>query len=165
VDVLLALGLTFQRIEASLGRPRAWLSLDLTMAQLKAVMLIVDSGGVPSRTLAERLGTTRSAITPLVDRLVAQGLVRREPHARDRRMAWVRPTAKAEAVQQMLLQTRRPVLQRVWDDVPADARVALMRSLTTLLASAQRVLARQHVAAAPSVQVRRRTRRRLAPSE
>ena len=39
---------------------RPWLLLDLTMAQLKAMMLIVQSGGVRSRELADGLGIAPS---------------------------------------------------------------------------------------------------------
>jgi len=63
---------------------RPWLLLDLTMAQLKAMMLIVQTGGVRSRELADGLGIAPSAATPLVDRLVEQKLARREDDHDDR---------------------------------------------------------------------------------
>ena len=65
---------------------RPWLLLDLTMAQLKAMMLIVQTGGVRSRELADGLGIAPSAATPLVDRLVDQKLARRDDDPVDRRL-------------------------------------------------------------------------------
>jgi DNA-binding MarR family transcriptional regulator len=143
VSALLALGHAFRGIENALGGTTRWQSLDLTMGQLKAVVLIVDTGGVSSRTLAEQLGTTPSAITPLVDRLIEQKLVRREPDSTDRRVIWVRPTARAMALHQTLMHTRRPVLQSVWAQVPAEHRDAIHRSLELLLDAAEQVL-QQH---------------------
>jgi len=70
----------------------AWSDLDLTMAQLKALIAITGTGGLTGRDLAERLGIGPSAVTPLVDRLVAHGYVRREEDATDRRITWARPT-------------------------------------------------------------------------
>ena len=64
------------------------------MAQLKAMMLIVQTGGVRSRELADGLGIAPSAATPLVDRLVEQKLARRDDDTADRRIIWIRPTPK-----------------------------------------------------------------------
>ncbi len=80
--------------QASPDCRRAWFDLDLTMAQFRALMIIAESGGSSGRQLAERLGIGPSAVTPLVDRLVQHGYVRREPAAEDRRITWVRPTER-----------------------------------------------------------------------
>jgi len=75
-----------------------WAELDLTMAQLKALMAITTTGGLTGRDLAERLGIGPSAVTPLVDRLVAHGYARREEDASDRRITWARPTDQARTL-------------------------------------------------------------------
>src|SRR5437763_15013654 len=72
-----------------------WISLDLSMAQLKAFMIVVHTGGLPTRSLAQRMKVTASATTPVVDGLAAKNLVRREDDADDRRVIWVMPTSKA----------------------------------------------------------------------
>src|SRR6185436_14811725 len=61
-----------------------WRYLDLTMAQLKAVMLLCRTGRARSRELADGLGIAPSAATPLVDRLVEQKLARRVDDPKDR---------------------------------------------------------------------------------
>jgi DNA-binding MarR family transcriptional regulator len=155
VELLIALVDRFRAIQGCYARSTPWASLELTMGQLKAVMLLVESGGTPTNGLAERLGIVRSAITPLVDKLVAQKLVRREPDPGDRRVVWIRPTPKAAALRQALLETRRPVLQMVWDAVAAQDRAAVRVSLERLLESAEQVLAR------PTAGVTTRTKSRV----
>src|SRR5688500_8871699 len=81
----------------------AWLSLDLSMSQMKALMVVLHHSGSTSRVLAERLGIGASAVTPLVDKLVQQKLVRREDDPSDRRVIWIKPTAKASALHERLL--------------------------------------------------------------
>jgi DNA-binding MarR family transcriptional regulator len=120
----------------------SWLGLDLTMAQLKAVLILARTGGLPSRAVGDRLRIRPSAVTPLVDRLVALRLARREHDARDRRIIYVRPTAKAIALQDSLLRTSRAVISRVIDAVPAAERTAVTHAVTVLLDSATHVLAR-----------------------
>lgn len=122
---------------------RPWLLLDLTMAQLKAMMLVVQSGGVRSRELADGLGIAPSAATPLVDRLVEQKLVRREDDADDRRIIWIRPTPKAQALHDQLLHTNEQVLADVIEALPAELRPKVQESVRLLLESAERVLQRK----------------------
>jgi len=121
---------------------RPWLLLDLTMAQLKAMMLIIQTGGVRSRELADGLGIAPSAATPLVDRLVEQKLARREDDHDDRRIIWIRPTAKAQTLHDHLLHTNEQVLSDVIDALPADVRPKVQESVRLLLESAERVLKR-----------------------
>jgi DNA-binding MarR family transcriptional regulator len=140
IDALSALVLALRTIQISKG-DRPWLVLDLTMAQLKALILLVQSGGLRSRDLADGLGIAPSAVTPLVDRLVDQKLVKRENDANDRRIVWIRPTAKAVTLHDKLMQTNRSVLAAVLDELPARERQRVYQSMLLLLDSAQRVLA------------------------
>jgi DNA-binding MarR family transcriptional regulator len=121
---------------------RPWLLLDLTMAQLKAMMLIVQTGGVRSRELADGLGIAPSAATPLVDRLVEQKLARRDDDPDDRRIIWIRPTSKAQALHEQLLQTNEDVLADVIEALPDDVRPKVHDSVRLLLESAERILQR-----------------------
>ena len=143
IDALSELVRAFRTIQISRGN-HPWLLLDMTMAQLKAVMLLVQSGGLRSRELADGLGIAPSAATPLVDRLVDQKLVTREPDADDRRIIWIRPTAKSSGLyDQLLQQTNRPVLEEVLAELPTAERQKVYDSMLLLLEAAQRVMGRR----------------------
>lgn len=64
-------------------------SLGLTPSRTHLLWELGQRGPVPQRVLAEALKVTPRAVTGLVDALVADGLVTREPHPRDRRAALV----------------------------------------------------------------------------
>jgi len=117
-----------------------WLLLDLTMAQLKAVMPLIGTGGVRSRELADGLGIAPSAATPLVDRLVDQKLARREDDPTDRRIVWIRPTSKAQAVHDQLLHASEQALADVLAEVPPAVRPTVKESVRLLADAASRVL-------------------------
>ena len=119
-----------------------WLWLDLTMAQLKAVMLLVSTGGVRSRELADSLGIAPSAATPLVDRLIRQKLARREDDPDDRRIVWIRPGPKAHAVHDQLLEASEGVLSDVLKELPAAVRPDVKESVRLLADAAAAVLTR-----------------------
>ena len=119
-----------------------WRYLDLTMAQLKAVMLLCRTGRARSRELADGLGIAPSAATPLVDRLVEQKLARRVDDADDRRIVWIHPTPKAQAIYDELLHTSEDVLNDIITEVPARDRKAVRDSVQLLADAAARVLAK-----------------------
>src|SRR5689334_12645709 len=119
-----------------------WRYLDLTMAQLKAVMLLCRTGRARSRELADGLGIAPPAATPLVDRLVEQKLATREDDPADRRIVWILPTKKAQAVYDELLHTSHDVLEDVISEVPARDRKAVRQSVQLLAEAANRVLAK-----------------------
>ena len=63
---------------------------DLTFARYEVLMLMLmllfgRSGSLPLSRLGDRLQVHPTSVTNAVDRLEAQGLVRRSPHPRDRR--------------------------------------------------------------------------------
>jgi len=144
IDALSELVRAFRTLQISQGH-HPWLLLDMTMAQLKAVMLLVQSDGLRSRELADGLGIAPSAATPLVDRLVDQRLARREPDAEDRRIIWIRPTTKSVGLYDQLIQkTNRPVLEQVLGELPLEERQKVYDSMLLLLKAAQRVMERAH---------------------
>jgi DNA-binding MarR family transcriptional regulator len=67
-------------------RIQAWSEDGLTVPQLRLLWTLRDEDGQPVGALAEHLGVNPSTITGHVDRLVRQGLVRREEDPDDRRV-------------------------------------------------------------------------------
>jgi len=128
-------------LQLGAGGDRSWCALDISMAQLKAIVLLVHTGGLTARQLAERLDVSPSAITLLVDRMVAQQLARREGDLDDRRRVWVRPAPKARALHDALNRTSRSVLTKVFRGLPRDQHRPAADALQALLASAEAVLA------------------------
>ncbi|HLB23742.1 MAG TPA: MarR family transcriptional regulator [Dehalococcoidia bacterium] len=67
-------------------RIEGWSEDGLTIPQMRLLWALRDEDGLPVGALAERLGVNPSTITGHVDRLVRQGLVRREEDPTDRRI-------------------------------------------------------------------------------
>jgi len=71
-------------------------ALSLTPSRMRLLWELGQRGPVPQRVLAEALKVTPRAVTGLVDALVADGLVTREPHPGDRRATLVTLTPRGE---------------------------------------------------------------------
>ena len=127
------------RLLRSRVRP-VWAELDLTMAQLKALIAITATGGLTGRDLAERLGIGPSAVTPLVDRLVAHGYVRRAEDPADRRITWARPTGSARALFDQLNTANREHVEQVLVALDPAELAAVRAALEMLARAAEREL-------------------------
>lgn len=74
---------------------RFFMEIDLTMAQFRALTALRMSGKLTGKDLAARLHVTPATLIPLLDRLEAQGYVRRVPDLQDRRLTWIELTQKS----------------------------------------------------------------------
>ena len=148
LDALVTLVQTLRTLHLATGGHQPWLCLDLTMVQFKIVLLLVFTGGMTSRGLADQLAVGPSAITQLVDRLVDQKLAMREPDESDRRVTWIRPTGKAKTLQDDLMQTSRPSLEEVLQGL-APKDIAIVRQALTLLIERAQVVLTAHRSVTP----------------
>ena len=92
----------------------------ITAQQHQALLAIK---GFPSRDkitvgeLAERLQLRHHSAVGLIDRLVAEKLVVREPSAEDRRQVLVQLTSRGEAVLEKLASVHREQLKRIGPEI------------------------------------------------
>jgi DNA-binding MarR family transcriptional regulator len=93
------------------------LAVNLTMSQLKIMILLSRTGHASSQDLARAAGVGLATMTGIIDRLVAQDLVSRREDDRDRRVRRLALTpAGAEVVEQVLVAGERyldQILQRL----------------------------------------------------
>lgn len=76
--------------------PKEWLRLDLTMSQLKVVLLLFTGGPTRMSDVASALGVSLATATGVVDRLVERDVVDREGDPEDRRVVLCRLSEKGE---------------------------------------------------------------------
>ena len=115
-----------------------WMSLPLSMGQLKSLFFISNEGSTNSRRLAESLGVTPTNVTGIVDRLVKQGLVSRSEDGKDRRVLVLKATRAGEAMVARLRERKRKgfsaALSRMDDKELAmlhEGLAALVRAIET----------------------------------
>jgi len=68
------------------GVPTEWLSSDLTVAQLRILLVLQSRGPTRMSDIASTLSVTLPSATGIVDNLVRKGLVERETNPTDRRL-------------------------------------------------------------------------------
>jgi DNA-binding MarR family transcriptional regulator len=117
-------------------------NMDLDAIGLRArtfsiLELVVRSGGVNQRSLADKLRLNPSQIVALVDTLVADGLVERRLHDDDRRARLVCPTDEGERryAEARIIADR--ALDRTLHGLGPDERRSLHRLLSILVNGAE----------------------------
>jgi DNA-binding MarR family transcriptional regulator len=75
-------------------RGHGLLSIDLSIQQLRVLMLLAVDGGSSAHQLADSLGVGLTTVTGIVDRLERRGLVSRQIDPRDRRVRRIELTGE-----------------------------------------------------------------------
>lgn len=101
----------------------------LSSAQLRAVMVVEQYDGINLRRLASLTDMLLSSASRLCDRLVAAGMLEREPGRYDRREISLHLTPAANRLLAELRADRRRRLARILAGMSAEGRVALLRGM------------------------------------
>jgi DNA-binding MarR family transcriptional regulator len=103
--------------------------LGMGVTETQALSNLMAAKAMGQTELADALGITTSSVTSLVDRMERSGLVKRQPHPRDRRRTVVQLTKYgAESVERT-----RPWFVRAFDEVE-DGRLDEVADLLSSLA-------------------------------
>ncbi|MEO3868199.1 MarR family transcriptional regulator [Nonomuraea sp. B12E4] len=98
---------------------------NLTMRQLKVVMLVAVNGSASGQDLAQDLGVGLGTVTGIVDRLVAHGLVSRHEDPHDRRVRRVELTPAGAALIEEINNAGLRHYRRIMDHLDTDTLRAL----------------------------------------
>ncbi|MEV4177231.1 MarR family transcriptional regulator [Nonomuraea sp. NPDC049709] len=114
-------------------------SSNLTMRQLKVIMVLSMNGSVSGQDLAHNLGVGLGTVTGIVDRLVAHGLVSRHEDPHDRRVRRVELTPKGTALIEEINNAGVQHYQRIMDHLDTETLRALDHVTRTIRAVADKL--------------------------
>jgi DNA-binding MarR family transcriptional regulator len=109
--------------------------IGLTAPQAGIILWAHVTQAAPPSEFARVFGTDAGAVTRQIDRLEAKGLVRREPHARDRRSVMVKLTEAGECVAPEVLARVRAANAQFAEGFAPEELAALRAGLLKLLAA------------------------------
>lgn len=118
------------------GKERAPVEVPLTVTQERILMMTCQRGSVPMKTLSEEAGLEKGSLTPVVDSLEAQGLLKRIRSEKDLRSFEIYPTVaglrQAEIVEKFF-DARIEAMLGGLEEGERDAFVAALQTLGTLI--------------------------------
>ena len=104
-------------------------------AQLRALLIVDQSGSLNLSGLATALGATASATSRLCDRMELAGLLTRDRAASSRREIVLMPTQSGRQLAQSLRESRRAALAKVLREMSPDGQNWLVQGLQELAAT------------------------------
>jgi len=108
------------RMLRNLGPDDPWLSVELTMPQLKVLFRLNAQGPSKVGSLARALRVTLPTMTGILDRLVEHGLIRRDEDPGDRRVVISRLTDSGQELFDHLQAASRTRLTRIYEALSQD---------------------------------------------
>jgi DNA-binding MarR family transcriptional regulator len=110
----------------------AWLELDLSITQLRNLIILSLRGPQPVGQLAAALDVSEPSASQIVDRLAQRGLVRRDPDSSDRRRIVVSITEEGEQLLDSVRSSRSAAAERFLDQLDDESLRALARGTSAL---------------------------------
>jgi MarR family transcriptional regulator, organic hydroperoxide resistance regulator len=110
----------------------SWLELNVSMAQLKTLIVLSDEGPLPVGQVGCRMGVTLPTASYQVERLVRKGLVERVQDEQDRRRTLVHLTEQATELLRSLRQGRAELMRSWIEQMSSDEVAALQQGLEAL---------------------------------
>src|SRR5882724_1085023 len=127
LDALLAYNVVRTHNSLSPYLDRGLRDLNLTGAQLNALLVLRDAGaeGLPLSEIGRHLVVTKANVTGLIDRLEREGLVQRDSHS-DRRITLGKLTQKGKEVLESALPRQRQLLSELLDCLTEEEKEQLI---------------------------------------
>ena len=122
---------------ATIAQDSYWLELDMSMGQLKAMVVLTTQGPQSIGKLGRMLAIGEPSASTLVDRLVERGLAAREMDLADRRRTLVVPTDEGRELVGRLRMMHEERLAEWLGRLETDDLSALLRGLEALVGAAQ----------------------------
>jgi len=110
---------------------------DVTLPQYRVLVVLCAEGPLRSGVLAERLGIHQSTLTRTADRLVAQGLIRRDPSQESRREIMVDLTDAGRDIVVRVLRQRSQHLREILEGVSAADRKKIREGFRAFAAAGE----------------------------
>ena len=119
--------------------PRELLQIDVTMSQMKIILILYIIGPMRMSDLASDLQVTLATATGLVDRLVEKDIVLRESQADDRRVVLCHLSESGQKMVNGIWESTRKNTRVLLQNLDTDKLEMFTVVLETMLQSADRV--------------------------
>ncbi len=120
------------------NRLEVWEELGLTMSQLRVLYMLQAGPGTPAGSVAAQLKVRPSTATGIIDRLVRDGLVRRERDDQDRRRVRIWLTERGMRVINELRARNRAQIWKIFRNFSEQQLYDIDRTFTLLTSEAER---------------------------
>ena len=121
------------------GRLDEWQGLDMTIPQIKTLVLLENIGSAKMSVISAYLGSALSATTSIVDRMVQRNLVNRVADPNDRRVVMCELTPHGRKATERFWRIGRERAQRMADILTGEQLESVVRALELIRQTGERI--------------------------
>jgi DNA-binding MarR family transcriptional regulator len=114
-----------------------WMSLDITITQLKSLIFIYSKGKASFKELAGALHVSPPVVTGIVDRLTSQEIIKRMSGTGDRRVQWLTITEKGKQLLSDIRQDTTSEMTKMLEILNEEDIEALVQGFSALVKTAE----------------------------
>jgi DNA-binding MarR family transcriptional regulator len=100
--------------------PREWLESDVTVAQLRVILVLHTEGPSRMSSIASAIGVALSTATGIVDHLVRKGLVLRDADPQDRRLVICKLSPEGQELANRLWTWGQSQIEKLLESLTAE---------------------------------------------
>jgi MarR family transcriptional regulator, organic hydroperoxide resistance regulator len=115
---------------------------DLTGPQLTVVKLLEQIGDLSLSSLSEKIRAQNSTVTGIIDRMEREGLVTRERSTEDRRVVYIRLTAKGHELAREIPVEPMEIFRNALESLSGQEMKDLMRIMTKVAKRVRQIVRR-----------------------
>ncbi|HJU14735.1 MAG TPA: MarR family transcriptional regulator [Candidatus Nitrosotalea sp.] len=79
-------------------------NVGVTIYQWRVVVTLIQFPGITQKEIADRVGIESATLVPVIDKMEKEGLLKRKPDAKDRRVNRISLTSKADSLWNSMLE-------------------------------------------------------------
>jgi DNA-binding MarR family transcriptional regulator len=119
--------------QLSLGGLASWMDLDISLPQLKVLMLLYSHDRSSVSGVAEALHSSLPNVTGLADRLEQQGFIERVSDPTDKRVVLLELSEKGRAILSNIFALRTDRIRQMYERLGSEERLVVLDALGVLL--------------------------------
>lgn len=106
--------------------------LKVTVPQLAILEFLYRGGESNMSDMAHNMNVTTAAMTGIIDRLVRDGYVARSHDNNDRRVIWIKLTAKGSSIVKSIIEKKRQLTSKIFSTLSHSEREEYLKILTRI---------------------------------
>jgi DNA-binding MarR family transcriptional regulator len=119
--------------------PDEWLSSDLTVTQLRLLLVLHTHGPLRMSDIASQLKVTLPTTTTIVDHLIRKNMVQRETDPKDRRLVICKLTTEGQMLINKLWGSGRSIIEKLLEGLTREQMEKIAELADLLYQNAQKI--------------------------
>lgn len=104
-------------------------NVGVTISQWRVVVTLIQHPGLTQKEIADKVGIEGATLVPVIDKMEKEGLLKRKPDSKDRRVNRIYLTSRADSLWNSMMECALHIRKVSTKEVSEDELVTTMKTL------------------------------------